>query len=265
MDKVESEIDNKMRNSLEALNHICEKEKINVDRYEKIVEVFEEVYYRRNAYVHTMGRANKDYMKKVNPKFLKDISENDQLICDDVYIENAIVVLCKLIFSIAYELLVKLNASVEFIETLSNCFFDKLKNKEYALTKYAYYALSQYKNLPFINRTMYRINYINSAKQMNEEELVKNELKGLDVSIATDDFKIAKECLANNNEQVYQMLLNTYPKSFDAVAIREWPIFINFRETEFYKKFVAEHKDDFEIQLIPVNSNKQDNEAIIAD
>lgn len=254
MERLEAEVDNKMRNSLEALTHICDKEKINVNRYENIVNHFVEIYYRRNAYVHTMGRANKDYMKKVSQDLLNGTLENDFLSCDDIYIENAIIILCKLMFSIVYELLVKFNATEEDVDELASIFFEKLKQGQYVLSKYAYYSMSQYKDLPFLSRTTYRMNYINAAKQLKEMDLVKRELENLDISIATDNFKIAKYCLADNNEQVFKMLQETYPKTFDAVAIREWPIFINFRETEFYEKFVSEHKEDFEIQCLVVES-----------
>lgn len=263
MDRLETEIDNKMRNSLEALTHICDKENINVNRYENIVNHFVEIYYRRNAYVHTMGRANKDYMKKVSQDLLNNTSENDFLTCDDIYIENSIIILCKLMFSIVYELLVKFNATEEDVDELASIFFEKLKQGQYVLSKYAYYSMSQYKDLPFISRTTYRMNYINAAKQLKEMDLVKRELENLDISIATDDFKIAKYCLADNNEQVFKMLQETYPKTFDAVAIREWPIFINFRETEFYEKFVSEHKEDFEIQCLvaePIIKNEEGEE-----
>ena len=255
-DKFESEIDNKMRNSLDTLSIICAKENININRYEKIVENFTEIYYRRNAYVHTQGRANKDYMKKVGSSFLKNISDNDFLVCDDIYIENAIITLCKLLFSIAYELLVKFNATVENIEAISMIFFEKLKQKHYILCKYAYYSLSQNKSVPFYNRTMYRMNYINAAKQLDEKNLVKKELEKLDISIATDKFKIGKYCLEDNYAQVYEMLKETYPNTFDAIAIREWPIFINFRETELYEKFISEHADDFEMQCLEVDQNE---------
>jgi len=260
-DKFESEIENKMRNSLETLTLICGKENIDINRYEKIVESFTEIYYRRNAYVHTQGRANKDYMKKVSSSFLKNISDNDFLVCDDIYIENSIITLCKLLFSIAYELLVKFNASVENIEVIAMIFFEKLKQKQYGLCKYAYYSLSQNRSLPFLNRTMYRMNYINAAKQLNEKELVKKELDNLDISIATDNFKIGKYCLEDNHEQVYKMLKESYPNTFDAIAIREWPIFINFRESKLYVKFVSEHADDFEMQYIELEAKPQ-NEVV---
>ena len=71
-------------------------------------------------------------------------------------------------------------------------------------------------------------------------------LSKFDVSIATDEYKIAEECLLGNDENVYKLLTATYPNSFDAAIIREWPIFIKFRESEYYSRFVEEHSEDFE-------------------
>jgi hypothetical protein len=33
--------------------------------------------------------------------------------------------------------------------------------------------------------------------------------------------------------------------SFNAVSIREWPLFIDFRKAEYYEKFKEEHNSDF--------------------
>lgn len=94
-----------------------------------------------------------------------------------------------------------------------------------------------------------RINYINSEKQLGHKETVVKELLGLDVSATTVDFKIAKLCLEDKNDMVYKLLKETYPSSYDAEEIREWPIFIGFRETEFYDRFAKEHADDFNLHI----------------
>ena len=67
------------------------------------------------------------------------------------------------------------------------------------------------------------------------------------MSIATDDFKIVKECLLSNYEYVYKLLNKTYPKSFGAREIRDWPLFIDFRDTKFYSDFVEKYKEDFQV------------------
>lgn len=247
-DKLDLEVESKIYKSLEFLNILETKEKIKIDRYEKITAMFTEIYYRRNSYVHTDGRANKRYLENVDKKFTKDVSDGDLLVCDDTYIENAILALTKILFSIIFELLTIREADSDLIGIISNYFFSRLKDKEYELASCGYYALSQYKKLDFKDRTMYRINYINAKKQLGYKSVVARELNGLDVSIATDDFKIAKECLLNNHENVFKLLQSTYPNSYRAIEIKEWPIFIDFRLTSYYEEFVKLHQKDFELE-----------------
>ncbi len=262
-EKFNTEVEAKMYDSIKTTYLICEKENINLEKYEKILTQFNEVLLRRNAYIHTDGRANKRYLKTAHEQYVKNIKENEILICDDIYIENAFVVLTKLIFTFTFEILCKRSISKEALEHISTHFFERLKDGEYVITKYVYYLLSQYKQLEFIDRTLFRINYIISLKQLGEEKTVDKELKSLDVSIATNNFKIAKECLANNHEKVFELLQKTYPDSFNATHIREWPLFIDFRNTEYYEKFVAAHPEDFNVQEIEQDSDLEFEEKEI--
>lgn len=260
---IEDKIDSDIYNSLKTLNEIAEMENLQYERYEKFILEFKEIYFRRNSYVHTNGKANKKYLMYVDEKFTKNVKEDDSLVCDDIYINNAILVLTKLLFSIIYEIISKRNASTKQINIIANNFFERLQNKEYEITSSVYYALSQYKPLEFLDRAMYRINYINAIKQLGLTDKVKKELKNLDLSIATDDFKIAKECLLDNNDIVFKMLKNTYPNSYTAVHIKEWPIFVNFRETDYYKDFVALHQEDFAIEEIETEDQNEELNCIV--
>ena len=112
--------------------------------------------------------------------------------------------------------------------------------------------------MKFSDRLICRINYLISAKQMNENELVEQELNDLDVSATESQFKIAKECLSDHFDMVFKMLNETYPESFDARALKEWPIFINFRDTEYYHQFVDAHESDFAIQTLDDYQSEMD-------
>lgn len=193
-EKLDVEVESKLYNSLEFLSLLENKENIKIDRYDHLKTQFTEIYFRRNSYVHTEGCANKKYLQNVDKKYTDKIEEGDLLVCDDVYIDNAILVLTKILFSIIFELLSIRNADSDLVGYIGDYFFNKLKRKEYELSSYGYYVLSKYSKLDFRDRTMYRVNYINAEKQLHHFDAVKNELDGLDVSIATDDFKIAKEC-----------------------------------------------------------------------
>lgn len=255
-EKIDSEVDAKIYNSLDFLRFLEEKENIKIDRYEQLKMQFTEIYFRRNSYVHTDGRANKKYLHNVDKKFTVGVEEDDLLVCDDIYIDNAILVLTKILFSIIFELLSSRKADCDLVGHISGYFFSKLKKSEYQIASYGYYVLSKYSELDFKDRTMYRINYINAEKQLHNDETVKNELDGLDVSIATDNFKIAKECLLDNNEVVFEMLIDSYPDSYNAVEIKTWPIFINFRESRYYEDFVALHRADFETEEIDISDDE---------
>lgn len=49
------------------------------------------------------------------------------------------------------------------------------------------------------------------------------------------------------------MLNDSYPNSYNAVSIKDWPIFINFRESEYYEKFVNAHQEDFLVEELGID------------
>lgn len=255
---VAKEVESNMFDSLKTLDKIKEKSKINIDRFIPIRKQFEEIYYRRNAYVHSQGKANEIYLEKVDKKFIKGVKIDSPLICDDCYLENVITTVYKIISSLHFELLNVLEAKQEDYDYLANLGFEFLKNANYELAEYIYGILRREKSFEFRYKAMYEINYINALKLQGKD--IDELIKGFDVSIATDEFKIAKYCLLDNHKNTYDLLLATYPQSFNAEAIREWPIFKIFRETDYYKDFIKIHKDDFDTFLFEDDNPKENTQ-----
>jgi len=241
---IDQEIESNIFDSLKALDRIKEKNNIDVDRFIPIRKEFEEIYHRRNIYVHNNGYANQKYLGNIDEKYKKNISVGKKIICDGHYLDNAISVLYKIIASLHYEILNAIDAEYGHYNSLSNLGFEALQNGNYSLAECIYGILRRHRKFEFINKARYEVNYINALKLQGKN--ITELLENFDVSIATDDFKIAKECLCDNNEKVYELLSQTYPNSFCALMIRDWPIFIKFRETEFYEKFISEHEEDFD-------------------
>ena len=242
---VNNEVESNMFDSLKTLELISEKENININRYINIMDEFEEIYYRRNLYIHNNGIVNNIYFCNVKEKYKKNKNIGEKLISDDIYLRNAINMLYKVIGTLFYEIQVAYNPKNEkWNKALSDMAFDLLCEKNYDVAEHLYFILSSCKQLCFRDKAMFRINYINALKQQGKDILVKKELEGLDVSIATDDYKIAKLCLEDRNEEVYKALNTNYPKVYSAELVRDWPIFINFRETDYYQKFIEEHSAD---------------------
>ncbi|MCL1806660.1 MAG: hypothetical protein FWG31_03040 [Oscillospiraceae bacterium] len=243
-EKIIQEVSKKMRESLTVLDIIKQKSGIDVDRNIKIRKEFEEIYYRRNLFVHNNGAINEIYLNNVEKEYCGNYSKKDRLVCDDIYLCNAIFVLKKITCSLFYELLKSQEAPHELYSVLSvSVGFTALCKGEYIVAEYVYGLLRRYKDFLFVEKAMYEVNYMIALKHQGKP--INHLLKGFDVSAMTENYIIAKECLLGNNEKVYEMLTKTYPESFDAISIRDWPIFIDFRETELYGKFKAEHIDDF--------------------
>ena len=260
-EKIQQEIDSKMFDSLKAIDILTKEENIIIDKTEPILKDFQEIHHRRNSYVHSEGKAVKRYLKNVDQKFKENIKENDFLYCDEKYINNSINLLIKIIFSFTLGMLTKSKINEDNLTKISNYFFERLSSKEYELAKFGYLSLYNLKEVEMKDKTMFLINYLNALKQLKKTDEFNEKIKKLDVSMATDDFKIAKECLLDNNKKVFELLKDTYPKSFDAVCIREWPIFINFRKKEFYQEFVNLHKLDFETQQLEKNEKNNKEET----
>lgn len=243
---VKKEVESNMFDSLKTLELISQREGVNINRYRNILDEFEEIYFRRNLYIHNNGIVNSIYLSNVKDKFKKDVKINQRLVTDEVYLRNAINMLYKIVCTLFYEIQVAYNPKYEkWHSSLGDIGFNLLKNQNYDVAEQIYFILSSYKQLCFRDKAMYRINYINAVKQQGKVELVKKELSELDVSIATDDYKIAKLCLEDKNKEVYEEISKKYPEPFKAELIRDWPLFINFRESEYYSLLVKEHQDDF--------------------
>lgn len=243
-DTVQDEVEQKMFDSLKALDLIKEKSKFDIDRYCKIRNYFEEIYYRRNIFIHNNGIVNERYLSKVDKDLCNELKKGQYAECNKEYLNNSIRTLKKVISTMYFELLNTIPCNdIELYYTLSNVGFDALCEEEYDIAEHIYNLLRNHTEFEFIDKATYQVNYINSLKQQGKDYL--KLLKKFDVSIATDNFKIAKLCLEDKFEEAYNLLVQSYPKSFNAIEIREWPLFIDFRKTEFYEKFKESHITDF--------------------
>lgn len=267
---VKKEVESNMFDSMKTLEVISQKEGLNINRYRNIQDDFEEIYYRRNLYIHNNGVVNSIYLSNIKDKYKKGITINKKLVTDEIYLRNAINMLYKIVCTLFYETQLAYNPKYEnWHISLGDIGFALLQNKNYDVAEQIYFILSSYKQLCFRDKAMYRINYINALKQQEKTELVKKELSELDVSIATDEYKIAKLCLEDKNEEVYEAISKNYPEPFTANLIRDWPLFINFRETEYYTLFVKEHCEEFgsfvfEFEELTINDAEK-NEYIESD
>lgn len=73
---IRNEVEQNMYDSLKTLDKIKEKSGFDIDRYAKIRKQFEEIYYRRNIYVHNNGIVNEIYLSKVDKRYCSKVEVN---------------------------------------------------------------------------------------------------------------------------------------------------------------------------------------------
>lgn len=256
---VDDEVTNKLYDAISLLNLLKDKCGIVIDRYEKVQKQFEEIYYRRNIYIHNNGIANTTYFSKVQEECRQGSQLNKLVECDESYLNNAIIITKKVICSIYYELLMIINVNDAF-DTLFNIGFDELCKENYTIAEHVFKALKSCDKLAFADKLNSNINFIISLKRQGKP--ISNLVRKIDVSAVTDKYKIAKFCLEDNNQEVYRLLTKTYPKYYSASEIRDWPIFSDFRKTEFYESFKMEHSSDFE-EIIFEDTKANDTDSPI--
>lgn len=248
INEVREEVSNNLFDSIKTLDKLNEKSSINLDRYICIRKVFEEIYYRRNLFVHNEGVVNKIYLDNIHDDYKRSVKCGEKLVCDDYYLHNTIVVLKEMICVLFYEFLVSIKSDTKNYDILSeNIAFTALNNEEYIFCEYIYGILVKNKDFSFLDKSMFEVNRMIALKQQGKS--IEKLLDGFDVSAMQTKFLLAKCCLQDDFDSVYTLLSRTYPESFNATAIRDWPIFIDFRKTEQYEKFKLEHSDDFKQYL----------------
>lgn len=250
---IESEVDSQMFDSMKCLNDILKKNDISLDLIAKEMKNFNEIYYRRNLFVHNGGIVNNLYLAAVTDSPFKI---GDKLVCDKDYNKKAFNNMAIFLSSLEFYFEKFIKSYEKRARSLSEYGFDCLKKGKYEIAEHVYGLLKTKKDIEHVDKLMYFINYLNAKKQLKIN--IFKELSTLDVSACSDNFKLAKLCLENKNEDVLILLDKTYPHSVSAEELREWPLFIDFRKTKFYKEFVNKHKSDFKTFKIEDDNKKKD-------
>lgn len=245
--EISQEVTKKMFDSIECLKSVCEIENISINKYEDLLKSLFELNERRNIFIHNKGIVNDIYINNIMKYNETKLKKGEYLETEPAYITGAIDLLYKLVLTLSYEICEKYNEkdNKKWVDKFMEISFNLLKDKKYIVSKHIHKILSKCNFIDFETRTIFRVNYINSCKQLGETNVVKDELAKLDLSIAKDEFKIAKLCLEDKNKEVYDVLSANDLKPFDAQTLEEWPLFINFRETEYYNKLKDKYKDLF--------------------
>lgn len=224
---------------------------------------FIELTERRNLFVHTDGLISSQYInvctsQGIDKNQLRKVGE--QLEVDDKYFEKAYRTILDIGFRLSQVIWRKLlpNENGEADSSIIDVVFDLLNRKEYELaaqlSEFATHKVIKHASLD--NKMICVINKAQAYKWAKNEEKCKSILKEIDWSAYSDKFKLANFILIDDFENAVKIMkrIGSEHDEINEEAYTEWPIFIKFRESDYFKK---QFELIFDKPFVEVDHDKQ--------
>lgn len=210
---------------------------------------FIEITERRNLFVHSNGVVSSQYIKicKQHGVDIGGVAIGEQLTVDNAYLKRAYKVIYEISVKLAHVLWRKIFPDERKYadNNLNKVCFNLLAKKNNTLASVLLeFAISLPKHHSDTIRRMMVINLAQAFKRSEQREKCMEVLKRYDWSATGYEFKLAVAVLNEEFENAAK-LLKTVVNAGDISEqeIVEWPLFIEFRETE---EFLGIFKDLFD-------------------
>lgn len=216
---------------------------IQINNESKIMDRYNELNERRNLLIHNDGIVNEVYLGNVDGSLRKGIKLGEKLKMNDKYIFDSINLIRQLIFTLEFDKSQVINDEEKrktICQNLDNYAFVMLTNENYQVADYCSTLLMRQKDISFSDKLINKINSLLAKKYQGLD--ITDELKLLDVSAVEKKFKIAKFCLESDLKNADKLLREIFPNDIGKIEILNWPLFKEYRESEYFEKF---SKDKF--------------------
>lgn len=228
---------------------------------------FIEITERRNLFVHNDGVVTSQYLSvcRVNKvKFTTEPKLGEQLSVNGVYFEKA--------YRCLFEISVKLTQviwrkllpkEIEYCdESLNDICFELLRQNQLDLSiillDFATIVLKKHFNEE--SKNVFIVNKALSFKLCNKTKECEEIVASKDWSACSDKFKIAKEALLDNHDEVAKLMKRIgNDGDVTKLSYKTWPLFIEFRKR---KLFLETFKEIFQEEYIAVETPKKMLEEI---
>ena len=259
---VNRELDEFMRKSLKDW-YVYFKSKHGVDVLSDctIFDEFREIYYRRNIVVHNQGLVNEIYLKEVS----SNCKIGDRLFIDKNYFEKAVSKTLIMIYHTIWHIRKKFNDDDSALTNyMFNQGYDYMVNKRWEVSAYIFKTIMCNISHEEYDKLCCRVNYWVSIKNIDGIDAIKTEVENFDVSAKNEIFLATKYALLDDFKNLSNILDKLINKSIPANYIKEWPLFLQYRDTQEYTDFVKIHINDFnEAKFDSDNETMVSNEDII--
>ena len=252
---VSREIESLMRKSYTEWFDLLKTHGILLANCQDEIDLLKEAYARRNILVHNAGVVNSSYLKNVLSSSAK---VGDKLNASEAYLDRAFSAVQIIIFTIHIEAakLIK-DKAVDYISKVFDTAFDWLQKGEYHLSKSVFKSIYTSKYADSITRQMAQVNYWIAKSEEDGVESIKEDVAAFDVLSLQSIFSVAKELLLQNFDKADTLIEELYKKEdIYSYMIEEWPLFKNYRATEYYADFKEKHAAGFAIATAETHSGE---------
>lgn len=240
---IDIEIENFMRQSLKEWYKTFEKKHNIKFSFNEEFELFKEIYYRRNIVVHNQGVANDAYINGVVNTFGYKIGDHLKVNYD--YLINALDITRKIIIKTLFGFNNLCSDKSELAKVIFDIGYKYMTEKKWEISQYCFTIIMDYPELSEADLWQSKVNYYISKKNQNGLESIEKDVKEIDVSLMSLRMAIAKPALLDDFSKISDILENTIGTEIRVREVKEWPLFLQYRESSYYSDFIKRHKDIF--------------------
>ncbi|EKN3438743.1 hypothetical protein OZ677_001576 [Yersinia enterocolitica] len=257
---LEKEVESLLRKShLEQIKSLESKFNLTLRDGLMILPEFVELTERRNLFVHTQGVVSTQYIKLCGEyKCLGDYKIGDTLGIREPYMMRSIAVLSEFAIKLAHVLWNKTfpNEVAEIGNNLVNLSFDLLTQGKYDLVieTLSLFTTDKFKHKDEQLKRILLVNQAIAYKMINEKNKCEILLQKYDWSVVSNLFKCAERILLDDyDEGAIHLKKAIKSEEIDRDSILDWPLFINFRESQQFQNIMEEFFEDDAEEVVTLN------------
>lgn len=224
---------------------------------------FKELYYARNLVVHNQGEVNEIYLKNVKKS---QYNVGDFIEISEDYLSKAFILTKKIVIGTFFGMRKACEHSEEINTNLFIYGYNCMRENDWNLANYIFTILCKEKSGSYESDLVNRVNCWITIKHLKGIDAISAEVSELDISAMNMKYSIAKYALLNEFDKVSESLEIALERDIMIQDVKEWPLFIEYRNSSQYTKFVKKHAKAFSSEGYITDNEAIDNtEEVIAE
>lgn len=210
-----------------------------------ILAEINELYLRRNLYVHADGKINAIYLMHAPQQYIKGKLIGESLRINKDYINKKISIVEKIGSMMFFSFcLKKYEDKQEMFREFNNVILKEIPNSGNDIYSCIYSKFAEMSSLDSTDIIISKINYFLSYKLRGEYHEIKEEIESLDVSAYSNEYKRAKRIIMED-EGIINTVIDYFKSVEDDVFLSEiqWPLYDVIRNDEYFDTYAKDRLD----------------------